>query len=91
MLPSTPACLTPWSPRPPTPCLLPLPQGTKASDPRPQSRGRPWDPPETDLTFQPAISPLSRKIMAGGGGSGGAGFLERLSNDLKKRHGKMRV
>jgi hypothetical protein len=29
--------------------------------------------------------------MAGGGGSGGAGFLERLSNDLKKRHGKMRV
>ncbi|KAI8471605.1 MAG: hypothetical protein J3K34DRAFT_506248 [Monoraphidium minutum] len=61
--------------------------GTRAADPHPERHGRPWDGPEVDETFSPKISDLSRRIMSGPSGSGGApsAFLERLEAAARAR------
>ncbi|KAG2435433.1 hypothetical protein HYH02_011933 [Chlamydomonas schloesseri] len=50
---------------------------------------RPGDPETVDMTFQPRMSKESKRIMNGGGeygeGGGTNNFLDRLSNDLRKR------
>jgi hypothetical protein len=60
--------------------------------PHPESHARPWDPPDTDLTFSPKISAKSQAMMAESRGAGGnGGFLARLDNDLKRRQVKIKV
>lgn len=47
---------------------------------------------DADLTFQPKISKKSQQIMAESRGeSGGAGFLDRLGDDLRRRETKIKV
>ncbi|WIA15375.1 hypothetical protein OEZ85_002037 [Tetradesmus obliquus] len=65
--------------------------GTHAGHPHPESHARPWDPPDTDLTFSPKISAKSQQLMAEQRGQGGnGGFLARLDNDLKRRQVKIK-
>jgi hypothetical protein len=66
--------------------------GTRAADPHPESFARPWDPPDVELTFQPVISTVSKKIMREARGeSSGGGFLDRLGNDMRRREAKLKV
>jgi hypothetical protein len=64
----------------------------RSGHPHPESHARPWDPPDTDLTFSPKISAKSQQLMAESRGQGGnSGFLARLDNDLKRRQVKIKV
>lgn len=63
--------------------------GTHAANPHPERAGRPYTGAPAEETFQPAISPVSRRIVDENGG-GRTGFLGRLENDLRRRQSKLK-